>query len=415
MNQRLDGRSPLAYMGVKPTTPTQMVINKDRRPTTNDLQNFQLGTWWIIPTRSSAPTNEVWILINKTASAATWIELDSGGGSVVPGAQYTLLTADGSGGYGPNVGPGTAGQVLLSGGASANPDYVTPTAGSGLSVTTNASTLEYSLSSNVVLGLAGNTGGNILPNVSGIINVVGTGSISVSGASNTLTISDSGAGSGFNTINVQTFTSNGTYTPTSNMAYCIVEIVGGGGAGGPGIPASGPNPGNHSSSGGGGGGYCRKVFDAATIGASQSVTIGAGGTGNTSTTPAASGGNTTFGALLTANGGGGGYSFKDVSAIGLGSGGTAASGDINIPGQAGGFPVDSLISAGGSGSFQGTGIGGGSIYGFGGEAALGPSGNVAGNDGTGYGSGGSGGYGISLARAGGDGADGICIVTEFIE
>ena len=124
MNRRLDGINPLAYMGVKPSTPTQMVVNKDRRPTSTDLQNFQLGTWWIIPTRGSTPSQEVWILINKTATAATWIELDSGGGSVVPGAQYTLLTADGAGGYGPNVGPGTAGQVLLSGGGSANPAFV---------------------------------------------------------------------------------------------------------------------------------------------------------------------------------------------------------------------------------------------------------------------------------------------------
>ena len=73
MNRRLDGVNPLAYMGVKPSTPTQMVVNKDRRPTSTDLQNFQLGTWWLIPTRSSSPTNEVWILINKTASTAPWI------------------------------------------------------------------------------------------------------------------------------------------------------------------------------------------------------------------------------------------------------------------------------------------------------------------------------------------------------
>ena len=42
---------------------------------------------------------------------------------------------------------GTAGQLLLSGGSSADPSYVTPTAGTGLSVTTNATTLSYVLSS----------------------------------------------------------------------------------------------------------------------------------------------------------------------------------------------------------------------------------------------------------------------------
>ena len=145
MSRRLDGRNPLAYLGVKPSTPTQLVVNK-RRPTSTDLQNFQLGTWWIIPYNDATPTQEVWILINKTATTATWIELDSGGGSVVPGAAYTLLTADGSGSYGSNVGPGTAGQLLLSGGASANPAFVTATAVSPLAVSSSASTFEYSIS-----------------------------------------------------------------------------------------------------------------------------------------------------------------------------------------------------------------------------------------------------------------------------
>ena len=47
------------------------------------------------------------------------------------------------------VGPGTAGQVFLSGGGSADPAYVTPTAGTGLSVTTNATTLSFALSTPV--------------------------------------------------------------------------------------------------------------------------------------------------------------------------------------------------------------------------------------------------------------------------
>ena len=41
------------------------------------------------------------------------------------------------------VGPGTAGNTLLSGGAGVNPAYVAPTAGAGLAVTTNATTLSY--------------------------------------------------------------------------------------------------------------------------------------------------------------------------------------------------------------------------------------------------------------------------------
>ena len=34
-------------------------------------------------------------------------------------------------------------------------------------------------------------------------------------------------------VNYQFFTSSGTYTPTSGMQYCIVEVQGGGGNGAP--------------------------------------------------------------------------------------------------------------------------------------------------------------------------------------
>jgi len=35
----------------------------------------------------------------------------------------------------------------------------------------------------------------------------------------------------FNKVNVQVFTSNGTFTPSTGMKYCIIEAVGGGGGG----------------------------------------------------------------------------------------------------------------------------------------------------------------------------------------
>jgi hypothetical protein len=50
-----------------------------------------------------------------------------------------------------SVGPGTAGQVILSGGAGADPSYVTPTAGPGVTIVSNASTLQYSVSEGIVL------------------------------------------------------------------------------------------------------------------------------------------------------------------------------------------------------------------------------------------------------------------------
>jgi len=81
----------------------------------------------------------------------------------------------------------------------------------------------------------------------------------------------------FTQIVIQTFTSNGTYTPTSGMKYCIVEVQGGGG-GGAGSPSTSSSE-VGAGGGGGGGGYGKNVFSAATIGSSQAVTVGSGGAG----------------------------------------------------------------------------------------------------------------------------------------
>ena len=70
---------------------------------------------------------------------------------------------------------------------------------------------------------------------------------------------------------------SGTYTPTTGMKYCWVRMVGGGGAGGGELPATGKML--ASGGGGGSGEYAEGVYTAATIGGSQTVTIGAGGSG----------------------------------------------------------------------------------------------------------------------------------------
>lgn len=465
MNRRLDGINPLAYMGVKPSTPTQMVVNRDRRPTANDLQNFQLGTWWIIPTRDSAPTNEVWILINKTATAATWIEVDSGGGKVVPGAQYTLLTADGSGSYGSNVGPGTAGQLLVSGGAAANPTYVTPTAVGPLSVTANASTVEYSMSiSDHALIVGDGVGGvtEILPHGTpgvplvsihasadpafGVASVEGggtglssaaayavlcggttptgdlqqvsglgtSGQVLTSNGAGSLPSWQSAGGAGdFSTINVQTFTSNGTYTPTANMQYCIVEIVGAGG---------GSNAYKGGSGGGGAGGYCKSLFDAATIGTSQSVVIGTGGTGalvGASGGAGGTGGDSTFGSggiLMTASGGKGGWA-RDTGPgnfLAGGEGGAATGGNIiNVKGEPGSLGTNFDGSFYPSPTIAISGNGGSTPFGRGGQGSTGGLGPAPGTIflASGYGAGALGGNGASPYN----GTDGVCVITEFIE
>lgn len=189
---------------------------------------------------------------------------------------------------------------------------------------------------------------------------------------------------------VQTFTGNGTYTPAAGIKYAVVEVQAGGGGG------------NSSSSyggGGGGGGYAKKIVSSATIGASQTITVGAGGA------PGSDGGNSSFGAIVTATGGTHGVD----GAIG-GDGGSGASGDINIVGSDGaGFTAQ-----GGSGSTLFGGQGGNSFLGGGGRGGNKPAFDAS--NGNNYGGGGGGGTfsnNTSTGSPGASGADGIVIVTEF--
>lgn len=215
--------------------------------------------------------------------------------------------------------------------------------------------------------------------------------------------------SAFGPIVIQTFTTTGTYTPTVGMVSCTVQVIGGGGAGG-GATATGPTE-ISEGSGGGGGESGFGTFNAATIGASQAVVIGAGGIGNSGTT-GGNGGNTNIGALLSANGGIGGTTVAATtagSAVG-GIGGTGGSGgNYHVQGQQGSTCY--AIASVGLGI---SGKGGNSLLGFGGQD---PTGITSGGaPGQLYGGGGSGGgNGFSqLAVFGGDGANGIVIITEYL-
>lgn len=221
----------------------------------------------------------------------------------------------------------------------------------------------------------------------------------------------------FTSMNVQVFTVNGTYTPTSGMLYCIVECVGGGGGGGQGVSRA---AGTSAGGGGGGGGYARKFLSAASIGVSQAVTIGAGGAGvpggSATGTPGTTGGTTSLGVLCVATGGAGGLGYSDATGFQNYTGGVpgvGTTGDVLAAGGTGG----TALAIGTSFAFSGNG--GSSIFGYGG---VGISLSVAASstNGTtstiGYGGGGAGGCVNQNVNAavGGNGADGVIIVTEFI-
>jgi hypothetical protein len=211
----------------------------------------------------------------------------------------------------------------------------------------------------------------------------------------------------------QVFTSSGTYTPTTGMAYCKIEVLGGGGGGGGAALCSG----NYSAGGGGGGagGYSQGIFSSGTVGASQTVTIGAAGTaGAAGANTGGTGGTTSVGALISATGGVGGAGGSEV-AYGYtagGAGGTGTGGSCLFTGTEGGtaFTTTAGTDTPGMGGF-----GANSIFGGGARATGAVIGGNAGIAASNYGSGGGGGTTFSTAAAGGVGFKGIVIITEYMQ
>jgi hypothetical protein len=278
------------------------------------------------------------------------------------------------------VGPvASTGALLASNGLASDPGFTTAT----YPLTTTSQQILYSTANNVV--------GQLTTANSALAATNSSGTLAMRALS----------------VVIQTFTANGTYTPTSGMLYCIIEALGGGGGGG---GAAATAAGQASvGSGGGAGEYARGVFSAATIGASQSVTIGAAGAANSGAAGGA-GGNTSVGALISANGGAGG-------ATGAAGGGSQAVGAAGGTGGAGGsFRHDGDNGLGHSVlalTYQFGGDGANSQYGAGGVGKLATG---AGNAASNYASGGSGAYSTNGNGpfAGGAGTAGLVVVTEYV-
>lgn len=212
-----------------------------------------------------------------------------------------------------------------------------------------------------------------------------------------------------------TFTSSGTWTKDSGLVRIKVEAWGGGGSGG-------WQTGGAAVGGGGGGAYSEKWFEASELSATETVTIGAGGTA-VSTGSGNNGGNTTFGSLLTAYGGKGGSNsttggnggeVQTGETILRGAGGSSSVGGVGIlyGGGGGGGGVGmaggAALYGGGGGGARGSGVGGNSIYGGDGAAGAdigtGASGSVPGGGGGGV---------AGTATLSGAGGSGKVIVTEY--
>ncbi|MGQ7907217.1 glycine-rich domain-containing protein [Burkholderia sp. BC1] len=215
-------------------------------------------------------------------------------------------------------------------------------------------------------------------------------------------------------LNIQVFTSSGTYTPTPGTKSIIVEAIGGGGSGG-GVPVAGA--GNVSAGGGGSTGSYAKAYFTSNI-TSQAVTIGAGGVGVVGGA-GGSGGTTSFGSLVICPGGSGAaVAITSSSANVTGSGG-AASSNPTISGASAGYSFAGSVGDGGialSGSSGLSGAGINTSFGAGG-GQIGANGTIVitGVAATGPGASGSGALGIGngIAAAGGNGFKGQVVIFEY--
>ena len=296
---------------------------------------------------------------------------------------------------------GSVGQPLLSGGLGVNPNW--GTLGVSYGGTGDTSFTAYA----VICG--GTTSTGALQNVVGLGTL---GEVLTSQGPGTLPV---WAVNPAKQVNIQIFTSTGTYTPTAGMTYCIIEALGGG-AGGASAVAAGSTL-ISGGSGGGMGAYVKALYTAATIGTSQVVTIGAGGGSD------ADGGTTTVGTLVTANGGIKGnttVAAQSIFALGGGGGTGSASSSVasvSFTGNAGGVAMG---TAGIGGPYVITGgAGAPSVFG-GSQTAVGTNTAATRTNGlsaTSYGAGGGGGIVVSdnsgLGATGGSGFKGIVIITEF--
>ena len=289
-----------------------------------------------------------------------------------------------------NIATGASGTVLQGAGVGTAPTFSTAT----YPATTTSQEILYSTAANVVGQLT-----------------TANSALAATNASGTLAMR-------LFSVNTQVFTSSGTYTPTTGMLYCVIEVVGGGGGGGG--TANGASLSAGGAGGGGGGGYARGKFSSATIGASQTVTIGAAGAaGSAGNNAGGTGGTTSVGALISAAGGvgGGGSSPGSVQSGSGGAGGAGSSGDFQTTGAPGGNGIGLGATASSVAiSLALSGIGGSSFFGGGATSVVSGGSAVAGTAATSSGGGGSGaavGDNASSA-AGGAGVKGAVIVTEYI-
>lgn len=210
-------------------------------------------------------------------------------------------------------------------------------------------------------------------------------------------------------MNIVVMDTSGTYTPSAHLIGAIVHCTGGG--------ASGSTNSNLNTGNGGGGGAGAEgwgYYNAATIGGSVTVTIGAGGTGVTNGSTANNGSTTSFGSIMSVSGG----TASDTVGLsnvnsGLSSGGKGGNTISGAQVSRIGWSGDPGFGAAYNFELQVGGKGADSSWGAGGRGSLGISNNTNTNAENAIGVG-AGGGGASNGGNSGSGQGGRVVIYELL-
>ncbi|MEW2568296.1 hypothetical protein [Streptomyces sp. NPDC047070] len=160
--------------------------------------------------------------------------------------------------------------------------------------------------------------------------------------------------------------------------------------------------------GGAGGGYSERLIQVASLGASESIVVGAPGAAGSGNSAGGAGGSSSFGGTVTAQGGGGG-----PAAQGSGTGTDAVQGPSGPTAGNGSWAQG---GGGGGGGIRLNGTNG--LSGVGGESHMGHGGVARSQEGAGtsprgYGGGAGGALSYGGAYDGGDGGGGLVLIDLF--
>jgi hypothetical protein len=376
------------------------------------------GTTWVVESGSTARTSLGLGTISTQAANSVSIT----GGSIT--GITDLAVADGGTGVSTLTGLVKGNGTSAFSAAVAGTDFQAPITGAATSITTSNLTASRALASDgsgkVAASSVTSTELEYLSGITGITSRTSATGSSVVATGTTLQ-RDGSPSAGFfrfnstlgefegydgtewgslggSTVSYQEFTSSGTWTKPAGVSMVYFEVVGGGGSGG--VARS---TGANAASGGNGGQGAFRTVRAADLGATVTVTIGAGGAAVTrstdGTTAGNAGGTTSFGTVISATGGAGG-TVAIAPVPGVDAPQPAPFYDLAFNGQ-GGSALEDGCTAGTISIFGGGGGGAGSA-GAGQNTPLSSSGGTS----QWAGAGGAGGTGAGTATSGAAGGGG---------